>query len=143
MESLVINYPGKEFVEIQRDAENKPKKILFRGCFEFTQLMNQFKIKFGPDISGWPLPQGSSHSEMIIREFLLKLKGDWIYPDLQEEICHCRHVSVSAIDEAIFNGAHAADLISQWTGASTACGTCRPEVEKLLAKRLGANTAAD
>ena len=79
----------------------------------------------------------TSHAEIVIREFVMKLKGTWDYPYKDEEICHCRHVKTKTVDQAIVNGAHTHELASRWTGCSTACGTCKPDVEKIIKYRIG------
>lgn len=132
--NIDINIPGKDFVQIEFN-QNKGR-IQFKACHQFTSTMMTFKKNFGVNVSTWPLPQGNSHSEIIIREMILKLQGKWDYPYKDEELCHCRHVNTQIVDEAVINGAHTSDLASQWTGCSTACGTCKPEVEKIINCRL-------
>ena len=40
------------------------------------------------DPAKWTLPEGNSHHELMIREFVLRLRGEWDYPYKDEEICH-------------------------------------------------------
>lgn len=135
----------KKFIEAKIEGRDQIKlesldhqnKVRFVGCFEFTQLVKNYRTKFGNDVYKWPIPSGFTHSEMIIREFIMKLKGTWDYPYKEEELCHCRHVSTKTVDQAIINGAHTHELASRWTGCSTACGTCKPDVEKIIKYRLG------
>ena len=131
---IVVNISGKDSVQIEK--KQGQFHVQFKACHEFTSLMMSFKKNFGPNIVKWPLPQGNSHSEMIIREMILKLQDKWDYPYKEEELCHCRHVATQTVDEAIINGAHSSELASLWTGCSTACGTCKPEVEKMINYRL-------
>ncbi len=123
--------------EIQWESVGNQNKITFIGCLEFTQLIKNYRANFGNDVFKWPVPKGASHSEIMIREFILKLKGNWDYPYKDEELCHCRHVSTTTVDKAILNGAHTHELASRWTGCSTACGTCKPDVEKIIKYRVG------
>ena len=133
---FTIEIPGQEKIKVEFKKDKS--SIHFHACHDFTSLMKNFKKNFGANILSWPLPQGSSHSEMIIRELILKLQGKWQYPYQEEELCHCRFVSTQTVDIAILNGAHTSELASQWTGCSTACGTCRPNVEQMIQYRLGA-----
>ena len=135
MEKIVtVNIDGQDMIKVQTVGGRR--HVDFKGCHDFTQTMLSFKKKFGPDIHHWPLPNGNSHSEILIRELVLKLKGEWKFPFEEEELCHCRHVSAQAVDEAVINGAHTVELASQWTGCSTACGTCRPDVERIIQLRV-------
>ncbi|MCB0386481.1 MAG: (2Fe-2S)-binding protein, partial [Bdellovibrionales bacterium] len=84
-----------------------------------------------------PLPEGSSTGAMLLREVILKAQGKWQYPYEHEELCHCRVVATSKVDAAILTGAHDPRDVSKQTSASTACGTCRPDVEAIIAYRLG------
>ncbi len=123
--------------EIQCESSGDQNKVTFIGCFEFTQLVKNYRGQHGNDVFKWPAPIGKSHSEMLLREFVLKLNEKWEYPYKDEEICHCRHVKTKTVDQAILNGAHTHELAMQWTGCSTACGTCKPDVEKIIKYRLG------
>jgi bacterioferritin-associated ferredoxin len=132
---------GRDQIKLESlDNQNEGKfenKVSFIGCFEFTQLVKNYRATFGNDVYKWPVPSGTTHAEMVIREFVLKLKGTWDYPYKDEEICHCRHVKTKTVDQAIVNGAHTHELASRWTGCSTACGTCKPDVEKIIKYRVG------
>ncbi|MBL7543710.1 MAG: (2Fe-2S)-binding protein [Bdellovibrionaceae bacterium] len=132
---LSVEIEGRD--QITWESLGEQNKVTFVGCFEFTQLVKNYRTHFGNDVFKWPLPNGSTHSEMIIREFILKLKGRWEYPYKDEEICHCRHVKTKTVDNAVLNGAHTHELASRWTGCSTACGTCKPDVEKVIKYRVG------
>lgn len=123
--------------EIQWESLDTQNKVTFVGCSEFTELVKNYRVKHGNDVFKWPTPSGSSHSEMLIREFVLKLQDKWDYPYKDEELCHCRHVKTKTVDQAILNGAHTHDLAMLWTGCSTACGTCKPDVEKVIKYRVG------
>lgn len=132
----IIEIGNSQQDQITIQAKDNGFHISFVGCVEFSEIMFKFKKNFGPDIKKWPLPQGHSHSELIIKELILKLTNKWDYPYKDSEICHCRHVPTSVVDNAIIQGAHTLDLASQWTGCSTACGTCKPDVEKIIQFRI-------
>jgi bacterioferritin-associated ferredoxin len=80
----------------------------------------------------------SSHStfDVMMRELLQKATGDWSAAFNEDELCHCRLVPTEVVDAAIIAGAHTPEEVSRQTNASTQCGTCRPDVEKILAARL-------
>jgi assimilatory nitrate reductase catalytic subunit len=50
-------------------------------------------------------------------------------------ICTCLNVRADAIAAAIEGGAPSVDAIGEATGAGTSCGSCRPELRRLLASR--------
>jgi NAD(P)H-nitrite reductase large subunit len=98
--------------------------------------MLELRKSQGADVSQWPLRKTQSHVDILINELILKLQGKWSHPYPHDEVCHCRTVSLEVVEQAIMNGARSADMVSKWTSASTACGTCRPDVEKILKFRL-------
>lgn len=106
--------------------------IEFVGCSELSQKLLELKRDHGVDPKRWPLPIGTSHSDLLLREFIKKALGNWILPYAHEEICHCRKVNTEVVEQAIKAGAHSTEVVSRWTSASTACGTCRPDVQKMI-----------
>jgi NAD(P)H-nitrite reductase large subunit len=81
----------------------------------------------------WP---GTHHWDLLISEVILRLQGNFKFPLEDQELCHCRKIQAIKIDEAIVMGAHTPEKVKAWTTASSGCGTCRPEVEKLIQFRL-------
>lgn len=107
------------------------------GCSHTLKLIKSYKSQYGENVLGWPLPTGQTHSEILLREVILKATGRWHYPYEHEELCHCRNIALKVVDAAIVSGAHDPETVSRLTSASTACGTCRLDVEKIIDYRLG------
>lgn len=135
-----VGLEGRDRIEVNMDGA--APKVQFRGCTEMMSLMQSMRKSFGVDIQQWPVPNGTSHSEILLRELILKLRGDWNYPYKEAEVCHCRGVSCQTIDQAIVAGAHTTTSVSRQTNASTNCGTCRPDVQKMIDYRLNGGTIA-
>jgi len=55
-------------------------------------------------------------------------------PDHGAIICSCENVGTLTIQSAISGGAHSVDAIGKATCAGTNCGSCRPELQAMLAK---------
>jgi assimilatory nitrate reductase catalytic subunit len=49
-------------------------------------------------------------------------------------VCACRGVRASKITAAAASGAHSLDAIAETTGAGAGCGSCRPQIARLLAE---------
>ena len=128
---------GRDLIEMDF-PENSTEKVRIRvlGCTECLSLVRKFQMQFGADPKTWPLPIGATHSELLLKEVLLKSRDQWVFPFQEEEICHCRSVSTEMVDAAIVAGAHQAEVVSRHTSASTSCGTCRPDVQKIIQFRL-------
>lgn len=107
------------------------------GCQALRDLVARFRRDHGDDPKAWPLPDGSGHETLLLREWILKARGEWKFPYNEDELCHCRRVPTHVVDQAIVAGAHTPEAVSRATSASTNCGTCRPDVERILAYRLG------
>lgn len=138
---IKVELQGRDFIEVDCEGENPQgpgpvQRVSFLGCTEFMEMMQKMRRHFGADIAKWPLPEGQDHSSLLLREMILKLRGQWAFPVSGEEICHCRSVSLHSVDQAIIAGAHSTDIVSRQTQASTNCGTCRPEVQKIIDYRL-------
>ncbi len=131
---------GRDFIEVELEGESisagKVLGVQFKGCTQFMDLIQRMRKSFGADIKAWPLPEGVDHSSLVLREMILKLRGEWLLPDVPDEVCHCRSVSLEKIDQAIVAGAHSTDKVTRLTNASSNCGTCRPDVQKLIDFRL-------
>lgn len=52
-------------------------------------------------------------------------------------ICRCKNVDYITIRKAMIAGARTLDEIKEMTGASTGCGFCAEEIEKILASVCG------
>lgn len=128
-----VEIKGRDFIEVFLDQDKV--KVNMIGCVEFLDKIHRMKSHFGDNIQKWPLPSGEGHVEMMIRELILKLRGEWKHPYEHEELCHCRNIPTEKVDQAILSGALTPETVSRWTSASTACGTCRPSVEEIIKYR--------
>ena len=122
--------PGRD--EIYLTSDGSLKAI---GCPQLLALCAEWRGKLKGDVSSWPLPKGSSHAEILLREVILKARGEWSMPYKEDELCHCRVVATAKVDAAIVTGAHTVPEVSRRTSAGTSCGTCQPDIKKLIAYR--------
>ncbi len=112
------------------------KSIACPECLKEIQIFKSALKKHKEDFWSLPLPEGSHHSAMLLREVLLKTRGEWKFPYKEEELCHCRNVSTAIVDACILGGTHNVAAIGEKTMAGTACGTCRPVTQMLIDYRL-------
>ncbi len=132
--SIVVELDGCDRLELTQEAGKDHLQVV--GCAKLLQLLQLLKVQSGDKISHWPLPEGSSHEVLLVRELILKATDQWSHPYVHEELCHCRAISTRIVDQAILLGAHTPEVVTRRTSASSACGTCRPDVEKIIAYRL-------
>lgn len=52
--------------------------------------------------------------------------------NFEKIVCNCMNVTSGQIKEAVENGASTLEEIQQITGASTVCGACLDDVERLV-----------
>lgn len=143
---IKVELEGRDFIEVEclgddPQAPGAVKKVSVMGCTEFMDMMTKMRKHFGADLSKWPVPEGQDHSSLLLREMILKLRGEWNFPYKDDELCHCRSIQTQVVDQAIIAGAHTPEVVTRQTSASTACGTCRPQVQKMIDYRLGKKTA--
>ena len=136
--SIRVEIPGRE--EIQLDLELSGDEVLKGqlkgiGGPEFLHLLEKWRSQLNGPLKNIPLPPGQKPEAMLIREVLLKARGEWQPPYEQEQLCHCRSVATKTVDQAIIAGAHCPKKVSRMTSASTACGTCQPDVEAMIEYR--------
>ncbi|MET3528589.1 nitrate reductase [Phenylobacterium koreense] len=55
--------------------------------------------------------------------------------DASPIVCACRNVRAAVIGKAVAAGAANVDAVAEVTGAGTNCGSCRPEIARLIAPR--------
>lgn len=134
---------GRDFIEVELDSNSASSamRVNMVGCSNFMDVMKSMRKNFGPDLRQWPVPTATDHASLLVREIVLKLQGLWDFPYKEAELCHCRSVETSTVDQAIVAGAHNTEKVSRWTTASTSCGTCRPQVQKIIDYRLGKKSA--
>ena len=54
--------------------------------------------------------------------------------DASPIVCACRGVRAGRIETAVAAGCATVDAVGEATGAGTSCGSCRPEIARLIAK---------
>ena len=141
MMKIRVELDGRDYIEVECEGEDlqRPgvlKKVSILGCSEFMDMMQKMRKNFGADLSKWPIPEGVDHPSLLLKEMILKLKGEWKFPYADDEVCHCRNISTHTVDQAVIAGAHSPEVVTRQTSASTACGTCRPEVQKIIDYRI-------
>lgn len=101
------------------------------GSLELVAAAQKFKAQIYGDPAALTLPQGTAFADLLLKELVLRIKGEW--PDGEGvELCHCRNIPQKIVERAILLGADTVEKVRQRTSANTGCGTCLPEVERLL-----------
>lgn len=128
-----IKIEGREEIRLLWDEkEGSQPKLIAIGALDFLRAIEPWRQELKGPPSQWPLPKGTSTASILLREVILRARNEWKPPYEDEEICHCRAIPLRRVEDAIRAGAHSPEKVSRWTSASTACGTCRPDVTALL-----------
>lgn len=122
-------------LEVERD-EVKRAKLQVTGCMEILKLAQDWRPKLKGPLAAIALPQGNGHAALMLREAILKAKGEWSFPYPEAELCHCRAVATAKVDAAIVGGCHTIHSVAQETSAGTSCGTCRVDTDAIIKYRL-------
>jgi len=137
---IKAGWPGLDelSLDLRLDSQNQIESFTLRvvGGPELLALAEQWRTHFKGKVDQVPLPEGDTPAVLLIRELILKAQNKWTYPYTEAELCHCRSIATDKVDQAIVYGAHRPEVVSRRTSASTACGTCRPNVEEIIAYRL-------
>lgn len=106
------------------------------GSLELVAAVTVLKNQLQGDVTKLAVPQGKTASQLLLKKLVLKIKGEWLAEDSDPELCHCRKIPQTHVERAIILGAHTVEKVRQRTSANTGCGTCLPDVEKILEKYL-------
>ena len=138
---VTVIWEGREEVRLSFDlldnGELKEVSVKGIGGPEFLNSLREFRKTLTGRLEDVPIPLGKTSSAILLRELLMKAKDCWTPPFQEDELCHCRMIPTKMVDQAICSGAHTPKKVSELTSASTACGTCRPDVEAMIEFRLG------
>ena len=141
--SQVVSLQGRDEITLDLDVVNGDivsASLTGCGCPEMLGLMQSWRPKLRGELQNLPVPEGQSHSEILLREAILKAKGEWKFPYAEDELCHCRAISTSKVDAAIIGGCRNVRAIARETSAGTSCGSCRTDTEAIINYRLGQKT---
>lgn len=142
---IKAGWPGLDelCLDLRLDGQNHITSFSLKvvGGPELLALADQWRSHFNGSVENIPLPEGQSPAVLLVRELILKAQSKWAYPFAEAELCHCRAIPTERVDQAIVYGAHRPEVVSRRTSASTACGTCRPDVQSILNFRLNKTAA--
>lgn len=136
---LRVSLPGRDELRLELQVVNgeiASAALSGRGCTEFLKLLQAWRPKLSGQLSALEAPAGNSHAEILLREAVLKAKGEWDFPYKDEELCHCRAVATAKVDAAIVAGCRTTREIARETSAGTSCGSCRVDVESIINYRI-------
>ena len=141
MVKIDVSIPGREELHLELTVNDQGQiqksQVKAVGGWDFLKLVQEFRQNLKGAVKDLVAPHGASVGALLIREAILKAQGNWTPPYCEEELCHCRGIPTEKVDLAILSGAHTPRQVSAQTSASTACGTCRPNVEAMISYRLG------
>jgi bacterioferritin-associated ferredoxin len=124
-------------IDVNSEGEVVSAQLTGSGCSELLGMLAAVRPQLTGKLIDIPLPEGKTHSAIMMRELLLKAKGQWNFPYKEDELCHCRAVTTRKVDDAIIGGCQSVEAVKRATSASTSCGTCRWDIESILKYRLG------
>ena len=108
-----------------------------QGCIDLLHAVEKAAREFkGKALETLEWSDVHTHWGQMICEALSRLKGTYELPYKDPEICHCRNIPTSVVEQAIVLGAQTPEKVRAWTNASSSCGTCRSDVEALIKFRV-------
>lgn len=128
-------------LELSQAGQIESAKLSGIGGPAMLALLSEWRGKLKGELKSVGLPEGNSGPELMLKELILKARDEWKFPYGEPELCHCRAIPTMVVDQAIISGAHQPEIVSRWTSASTACGTCRKDVISILNYRLNRRSA--
>ena len=142
LKTIKVTIEGQDELTLSYELNDKREvvsaKLSVIGCPTMMELVKKWRPLLNGGVDAIPLPRETHHSAMLLRQLILELQGKWDFPYKEFELCHCRAIPTKKVDDAIICGAKTVRDVSRKTSAGTACGTCRPDIEKVLKYRQGA-----
>lgn len=136
---LHIEFMGCDSIRVFEEQGRVKWQV--KVCGPVLRLLHDAVAKQGRDPRQWKqFPLGNHHEAILVRKLMLQATGLWHSPNRHDEICHCRQVSYAKIEDAVIAGAHTPALVTLWTSASSACGSCRPDVQAVIDYLLKGST---
>ena len=133
---VLVGRPGRDELTLSLaladGGEIREAKLRAIGCPDLLKLVSDYRSRLKGVLTQVPLPDGQDHAAMLVRECLLRARGEWTPPYTDVELCHCRAVPTAVVDEAIVCGARTVAAVSRKTSAGTSCGTCKTDIEAML-----------
>lgn len=136
-ETFVAAIVGGDTVEATVTFEKDTvRKIQWKivGRLALYTAVNQLKSQMLVPKNQLPVPRGKEPEQLLLRELLLKIRGEWGDEPSDPELCHCRKIPQVNVERAIILGAHTIEKVRARSSANTSCGTCLPEVDALFKK---------
>ena len=125
----------ENYLEAKVDTSEELLKISAIGSLKFLKGISEIRIQAEAKAKIKTF-DGVTPEDIVLNELILKINNEWDFPYKDEELCHCRAVETKKVDRAIVMGAHDPKSVSLCTSASTSCGACKEDVEKILEFRL-------
>ena len=130
----------REWVEFEFEIDQsgliQELKWLAFGCHNLIESATNAAKDFKNKKINQIIWQGTNHWDLLINEIISKVHGSFRIPIEDHELCHCRKIPTFVIDQAVVLGAHTPEKVRAWTTATSGCGTCRPDVEKVIQSRI-------
>lgn len=125
---------------IQMSRTNSGWTIQARGSLRLLEEAERLRKLLPTDPSSWPVPNLPDPDVqdpvlLLVRELILKVQNKWNFPYTEAELCHCRAIPTTHVDAAVCQTACSVDRVTRLTNAGSACGTCKPDIEKVIEYR--------
>jgi bacterioferritin-associated ferredoxin len=130
-----VGLPGRDQIDLELEINGEEivaGHVHVVGCLALLEMVNEWKPRLKGSVRKLPVPIGVDHASLLLKELILRVQGVWNPPYKDEELCHCRGIPTERVNQAITSGCHTPEAVSRVTSASTACGTCRPDVVKQI-----------
>lgn len=137
---LEVGREGRDIIrlnlQLEADGLIAASRLTGVGCPALLRILQEYRHKLSGRLGDIAVPEGNDHASMLMRELLLRARGEWNFPYTEDELCHCRQVPTAKVDQAVVSGCHSVAAVSKATSAGTSCGTCRTDIERVLRYRL-------
>jgi bacterioferritin-associated ferredoxin len=127
-----LKYRSDKISIVEQDGKLESYKVI--GCLKFLRLVDaELKPQLGKPLEALDVSSKEiGHFRYFLKKVVESLKGNWHPPLEGKELCHCRMVEASEVEEAILAGDGNETKVGKRTMAGTGCGTCRPDIQSMI-----------
>lgn len=126
----------KVFASHQFEIEMADHHVKAKGSLYLLTRLQELRSQYGDDPKKWQISPVVHKEDILINEFIEKVKGSYQLCYNHEELCHCRMISTETVVQAIKQGCQTTSDISRSTKAGTGCGTCAVNSQMILNQLL-------
>lgn len=129
---FVVEIEGGSRIDLEWDGSKQVTASTIGGLSLLERVRTVCSDLTNQGVGALQTPTGQSTEDLLVKQLVQRLKGDWPEEPQDPELCHCRKVSQAQVERAVILGAHTIEKVRLLSSANTGCGTCLTDVQDVI-----------